>query len=309
MGRNFNLDEIPDMTGKVCIVTGGNTGIGKICVQELAKKNAHVIVASRTPSKGQAVVDEVKESTKNDKVEFMQLDLLSLSSVSAFIQSFKDKNLPLHLLLNNAGVMSCPFTLSEDGIEAQFATNHVAHYYLTTQLLPILEKSQPSRVVNVSSLAHKYIFWNGLVLDDMNDESKYNKHMAYGRSKAANILFTRELTRKLEDSGDKYKNVYVNTNHPGAVSTELTRHNESMTMSVMRRLFFIAPEDGAKTQLYLATSPEIEKKNIKGKYFVPYGDESVPNKHAASQENQTKLWDFTENLLKEKVPGYTGANI
>lgn len=95
-------------------------------MQELAKKNAHVIVASRTPSKGQAVVDEVKESTKNDKIEFLQLDLLSLSSVSAFIQNFKDKNLPLHLLLNNAGVMACPYTLSEDGIESQFATNHVS---------------------------------------------------------------------------------------------------------------------------------------------------------------------------------------
>lgn len=105
------------------------------------------------------------------------------------------------------------------------------------------------------------------------------------------------------------QSVYVNCNHPGAVRTELTRHNEGMMVSVMRNLFFIAPEDGAKAQLYLATSPEVEKKNIKGKYYVPYGDEAVPNKHSTSQENQTKLWDFTEDLLKEKVPGYTGANI
>jgi retinol dehydrogenase-12 len=105
------------------------------------------------------------------------------------------------------------------------------------------------------------------------------------------------------------QNIYVNSNHPGAVNTELQRHVDGILMRTMGSLFFIAPEDGARTQLYLATSPEIEKNSIKGKYFVPYGDEAQPNKHATSQENQTKLWDFTENLLKEKVPGYTGANI
>jgi NAD(P)-dependent dehydrogenase (short-subunit alcohol dehydrogenase family) len=200
---------------------------------ELAKKNAHVIIASRTPSKGQAAVDEIKAETKNEKVEFMQLDLLTLASVTNFVNEFKAKNLQLHLLLNNAGVMSCPFALSEDGYESQFATNHVssehkrekrdvtgtvilntfycnyliksqlAPFYLTTQLLPILEQSQPSRIVNVSSMAHKAIYFHGLSLDKLNDKSKYNEHIAYGRSKTCNILFTRELSDRLEKKGVK----------------------------------------------------------------------------------------------------------
>ena len=201
---------------------------------ELAKKNAHVIVASRTPSKGQAAVDEIKAETKNEKIEFMQLDLLTLASVTNFVKEFKAKNLQLHLLLNNAGVMSCPFALSEDGYESQFATNHVssehkrerekrcngyslikhillqiliksqlAPFYLTTQLLPILEQSQPSRIVNVSSMAHKTIYFHGLSLDKLNDKSKYNEHVAYGRSKTCNILFTRELSDRLEKKGVK----------------------------------------------------------------------------------------------------------
>lgn len=200
---------------------------------ELAKKNAHVIIASRTPSKGQAAVDEIKAETKNEKVEFMQLDLLTLASVTNFVNEFKAKNLQLHLLLNNAGVMSCPFALSEDGYESQFATNHVssehkrekrdvtgtvilntfycnyliksqlAPFYLTTQLLPILEQSQPSRIVNVSSMAHKAIYFHGLSLDKLNDKSKYNENIAYGRSKTCNILFTRELSDRLEKKGVK----------------------------------------------------------------------------------------------------------
>ncbi|CAO3682998.1 unnamed protein product [Umbelopsis vinacea] len=307
MGKNFTLEQIPDMTGKVCIVTGGNTGIGRVCVLELAKKNAHVIVASRTPSKAQVVVDEVKAVTQNDKVEFLQLDLLSLKSVTEFLTAFKAKGLPLHLLLNNAGVMACPYALSEDGIESQFATNHLAHFYLTTQLLPILEENQPSRIVNVSSLAHQYIFWNGFKLDSLNDESKYQKEMAYGRSKAANILFTRELAKRLEARA--VENLYVNCNHPGAVATDLQRHVAGFFYDIIGKLLFVTPEEGAITQMYLATSPEIEEKSIKGKYFVPYGKEATPNKHSTSEENQIQLWDFSEKILKEKVPGYAGAGI
>ncbi|GAB5587331.1 hypothetical protein Unana1_02231 [Umbelopsis nana] len=295
------------MTGKVCIVTGGNTGIGKVCVLELARKNAHVFVASRTLSKAQAVVDEVKAATNNDNVDFLQLDLLSLKSVTEFVNAFKAKNLPLHLLINNAGVMACPFTLSEDGIEAQFATNHLAHFYLTTQLLPILEKSHPSRVVNVSSLGHRFIYFRGMQLDTLNDESNYQKELAYGRSKAANILFTRELAKRLEAKGIEH--VYVNCNHPGSVSTDLMRHVGNPFTDIISRWYFISPEDGAVTQLYLGTSPEIEEKNIKAKYFIPYGQEYTPLKAATTEENQTELWEFTEKILHEKVPGYTGAGI
>ncbi|KAH8551820.1 hypothetical protein BGW37DRAFT_557057 [Umbelopsis sp. PMI_123] len=285
MGKHFTLDKIPDMTGKVCIVTGGNTGIGKVCVLELAKKNAHVIVASRTPSKALAAIEEIKAETKNEKVEFIQLDLLSLASVTKFINEFKAKNLPLHLLLNNAGL---------------------AHFYLTTQLLPVLEQSQPSRVVNVSSSAHQMAYFSGFNLDNLNDESKYSPALNYALTKTANILFSRELAQRLEKKG--VKNVYVNSNHPGVVKTELTRYNGPLLTFLVRSVS-MNTEDGAITQMYLATSPEVEQRDIRGQYYVPYASPSKPFSHATSQKNQTKLWDFTEKILYEKVPGYAGAGI
>ncbi|GAB5587902.1 hypothetical protein Unana1_02802 [Umbelopsis nana] len=307
MGKHFTLEQVPDMTGKICIVTGGNTGIGKICAFELAKKNAHVIIASRTPSKALAVVNEIKAETKNEKIEFLQLDLLSLASVTNFIAEFKAKNLPLHLLLNNAGVMACPYDLSEDGYESQFATNHLAHFYLTTQLLPVLEQSQSSRVVNVSSTGHQMIYFHGLSLDKLNNKAKYSPYIAYARSKTCNILFTRELSQRLEKKG--VKNLYVNCNHPGVVRTELMRYTGNPILRAIVHSMSIEAEDGAITQMYLATSPEIEEKDIHGKYYIPYGVEATPQCHATSQANQTELWDFTEKILYEKVPGYAGAGI
>ncbi|CAO3678968.1 unnamed protein product [Umbelopsis vinacea] len=259
---------IPDMTGKVCIVTGSNTGIGKTCALELAKHGAHVIVASRTPSKGLAAVEEIRSETGNDNVEYLQLDLMSLASVTRFIEAYKAKNLPIHLLINNAGIMANPYTLSDDGIESQFATNHA---------------------------------------NSLNDESKYSPFFAYGRSKAANILFTRELTQRLEAQG--IRNIYVNTNHPGFVDSELQRYTSPFIQMMLKKLILVSTSEGAITQLYLGTSPEVEQNNIKGKYYIPFGAEKAPQQESTSQENQTLLWDFSEALLKEKVPNYLGAGI
>ncbi|KAI8576456.1 hypothetical protein K450DRAFT_295543 [Umbelopsis ramanniana AG] len=307
MKKHFDLDMIPDMSGKVCIVTGSNTGIGKACAMELASKGAHVIVASRNSSKGQEAVNEIKAKTGNDLIEYLQLDLLSLASVTKFIEEIKAKNLPIHVLINNAGIMANPFTLSEDGIESQFATNHVGHFYLTTQLLPIIKQSAPSRIINVSSNGHRFIHCYGLQLPELNDEKKYSPFFAYGRSKAANILFTRELNQRLEAEG--ITNVYVNANHPGFVDSDLQRNTSAIVKSILRKLILISSKDGAITQLYLATSPEVERHAIKGKYYIPFGMEKDPHQESSSQENQTALWDYTEALLKEKIPNYPGAGI
>ncbi|CAO3689152.1 unnamed protein product [Umbelopsis ramanniana] len=199
-------------------------------------------------------------------------------------------------------MISWDFALSEDGIESQFATNHLAHFYLTTQLLPVLEKSQSSRVVNVASDAHK-LMWFGLKLDSLNDESKYNRNTAYSRSKSSNILFTRELNQRFQR-----KNVYVNCNHPGIVRTDITDQNGPF-LSPILRLISIEVSNGAVTQMYLATSPEVEANDIRGQYYIPYGESATPAGHATSQENQTKLWDLSEKYLFEKVPGYTGASM
>ncbi|KAI9494536.1 hypothetical protein BDB00DRAFT_818425 [Zychaea mexicana] len=309
--KNFDFSKIPDLTGKIAIITGSNTGIGKVCALEMARQNCQIIVASRSEEKGQAAVTEIKSATGNDKVEFMKLDLLSLEAVKAFAEEFTAKFDKLHILLNNAGVMMCPYGLSKDGIEIQFATNHVAHYYLTMQLLPLLIKSGPSRIVNVSSMGHHSTsVYAPNFTDKISEKKGYNATLQYGFTKACNIMFTRELAKRLEAQG--IDNVYVNCNHPGVVSSELSRHiasPKSFLDSVYNNYLAITTENGSLTQLYLATSPEVESKQIKGQYYVPYAASGWANPYSRSEKNAADLWEYTEKLLKEKVPDYQGAAI
>ncbi|KAI9272772.1 hypothetical protein BDA99DRAFT_499175 [Phascolomyces articulosus] len=308
--KPFEFSDIPDLSGKVAIITGSNTGIGKVCAIEMARKNCQVIVASRSEDKGQAAVADIKEITGNDKVEFIKLNLLSLQSVQAFVEEFKSKYDSLHILLNNAGVMMCPYSLSEDGLETQFATNHVAHYFLTIQLLPLLIKSGPSRIVNVSSSGHNFTSFYAPDLERINDEKGYGPFTNYSYSKAFNILFTIELAKRLEAKG--IKNVYVNSNHPGMVRSELGRHSvskDSLFATFLYNVLTVPTEKGALTQMYLATSTEVESNNINGKYYVPNAKPGHPNGYSKSEKNAAILWDFTENLLKEKVSGYQGAPV
>ncbi|KAI7892597.1 uncharacterized protein EV154DRAFT_550547 [Mucor mucedo] len=306
--RNFSIEQIPDLTGKIAIITGSSTGIGKVCALEMARKGCTVVLACRNQEKTKTVVEEIKAETGNQNVDFIQLDLLKLDSVTKFAQEFKSRYTHLHILLNNAGVMMSPFALSEDGIESQFATNHVAHYYLTMLLLPVLECSTPSRIVNVSSMAHN-IHFKKLNLETISDPKKYNRTIHYAKSKTCNILFTRELTKRLEAKGS---NVFVNANHPGIVASDLSRHIvgiNSLGSYLYNKLLCISAEDGALTQLYLATSPDVENEKIKGKYYVPFANVQLPNGVASQDDTPLELWNFTENLLKEKVKGYEGAPI
>lgn len=212
----------------------------------------------------------------------------------------------LHLLMNNAGIMICPFGLSKDGIETQFATNLVAHFYLTTLLLPVIERSAPSRTINVSSIAHRLFSFKELDLENISNPDKFYEKVHYGKSKACNILFTKELAKRLEAKG--INNVYVNSKHPGFLKTELYRYIGKWIYAALN-MFLATPEDGALTQLYLATSPDVEQKNIKAQYYVPFGVVGKPHGVAASNEEAVKLWEVTEKLLKEKVPNHKGASI
>ncbi|KAL1915562.1 uncharacterized protein VTP21DRAFT_6686 [Calcarisporiella thermophila] len=295
----FSFDDIPDQTGRVIVITGANTGLGLVCAQELAKKNAHVILACRSKEKTQPVVDQIKSTTGNQNVEYMQLDLLSLASVNAFVAAFKNRGLPLHVLIANAGIMYAPFTLSEDGIESQFATNHVGHHMLVVGLLPVIEKSAPARIVVVSSLAHRLLLSGGLALENISNPKYYNFHFAYARSKLANILMVRELNRQLEERG--VKDVWCNSVHPGAVKTELQRFIPRI-MSAVAGWFLISPEQGALTQLYAATSPQIVEKNYRARYFTPIAKLSEPTCDAQNDALAKQLWDFTEQLINEKIP-------
>ncbi|CAG8770273.1 3723_t:CDS:2, partial [Cetraspora pellucida] len=181
----------------VAIVTGANTGIGIVTARELARKNAHVFVACRSKERGESAVELIKEETNNDSVEFLQLDLQSLNSVKITAETFLARKLPLHILINNAGIMATPFELTQDGIQDQFGINHIGHFLFTLLLLPTIKASAPSRIVNVSSIAHKLTPPGGLEFDKLNDPNAHTAFQRYAQSKLSNILFTIELNKRL----------------------------------------------------------------------------------------------------------------
>jgi len=303
----YSYEEIPDLSGKVVIITGANTGLGYASALAMYRKNAHVILTARTVAKGEeakkSIMKEVGET--KGKLEAMELELSSLRSVERFATAFEKKKLPLHVLMLNAGIMAIPYELSADGIEMQFAVNHVAHQYLTNLLLPILKASAPSRIVALASGAHAHAPAHGvgLSLEQINDDQAFSPPEAYGQSKLANIFFVRELAKKLNGTG-----VTVNAVHPGFVRTELVRN---LGRSMFKFVDYVSPFVGmlagydvrraALTQLYVATSPDIEKLNISGQYYVPVAQPETQFVHAKANdfELQRKVWDFTEALIKQ----------
>lgn len=313
----WRVDQMPDMTGKVAIVTGPTIkGIGYESCVELARKGAHVIMAGRSRTKGDAALKALKERVPAAKAEFMILDLGSLQSVSDFASAFKGKGLDLHVLMNNAGVMANPFSLTTDGIENQFGTNHLGHFLLTKLLLPSLEKSAPSRIISVSSVASfipdpKPLVGANAYANNFSDihadsEPRYSPWMAYGRSKLANVLFASALDRRLAG-----KNVFVNSCHPGAIRTNLDRHARvdvgkslgeiaSNVLDILLDPILMKPSEGAVTQLFLATAPEVESQQIRGKYFHPQARPMDPPK-SATMENEEVLWAISEKLVSKFV--------
>ncbi|CAG8660620.1 266_t:CDS:2, partial [Cetraspora pellucida] len=195
--KHFVFNDIPDLSGKVAIVTGANAGIGIVTARELARKNAHVFVASRSKEKGESAVELIKKETNNNSVEFLQLDLQSLNSVKNAAETFLARKLPLHILVNNAGMLTQTFGLTQDGIQDQFGVNHIGHFLFTLLLLPTIKASAPSRIVNISSMAHQYTPPGGIEFDKLNDPNAHTAFQRYAQSKLANILFTIELNKRL----------------------------------------------------------------------------------------------------------------
>lgn len=201
--------------GKVVVITGANSGIGKETAIDLAKRGGKIYIACRNQQRGEDALKEIKDVSGSNNVHFLQLDLSSMESIREFSRKFHGLESQLHILINNAGVMACPKALTKDGFELQIGTNHMGHFLLTNLLLDLLKQSSPSRVVVLSSLFH----WYGRInKEDLNSEKSYWKWISYGQSKLANILFTRELSRKLEGTG-----VTANVLHPGVVKTELMK--------------------------------------------------------------------------------------
>ncbi|KAG0376783.1 hypothetical protein BGX24_007226 [Mortierella sp. AD032] len=310
--NGYSYNKIPDLTGKVAIVTGANSGLGYATTVALAAHGARVFLACRSRERAEEAIQnaavEIKSKYPNapaPQLEFLELDLNDMTKSHQAAQEFLKKGLPLHILVNNSGIMNCPFALSADGIETQFAVNHMGHFVFTMGLLDKIKASQPSRIVVLSSIAHEMnpASLNGIDFDTLNDSTKTDNWDRYARSKLANVLFGKALARRL--ANDK---VWVNIAHPGAVHTSLNRSAKDSMGETLGKLsdylnskLSMTPEVGALTQLYLATSPEVEEKDIRGRYFIPIANEIQPTAESQNEELQEKLWMYSERLAREKV--------
>ena len=204
------------LDGKTVIVTGGNTGIGKATAQDLSQRGARVILACRDMVKGRTAIEEIREKTGNNNLAVRKLDLASCKSIRAFAEQILREEPQINILINNAGVMFVPYQLTEDGYELTFGVNHLGHFLLTNLLLERIKASAPSRIIVVASLGHLVGY---LDFGDMMWKKRYNSQLAYCRSKLANIMFVKELAKRLVDTG-----VTVCSLHPGTINTELTRY-------------------------------------------------------------------------------------
>ena len=275
------------MEGKICIITGANSGIGKATAIGLAKMNATVVMLCRDKERGESAQNEIVELTGNNNVDLFLCDLASLKEIRNFATEFKSKYQNLHVLINNAGVMLSKKDFSVDGFEMNFAVNHLAPFLLTNLLLDILKKSAPSRIINVGSAAHRM---GKIDFEDLQSENKKGRLMGvYGNSKLAMTLVSYELSRKLEDS-----NVTVNVLHPGLVNTNLGRDRSSTSKGFASK-FFKSPEIGAETSIFLAFSPEVE--GITGKYFTKK-KEKASSKKSYNEEYAQRLWEVSLDMTK-----------
>ncbi|XP_052228919.1 retinol dehydrogenase 11-like isoform X4 [Dreissena polymorpha] len=284
-----------DLTGKVALITGANTGIGFYTALDLAKRNARVILACRDEHKAAATVQKIQEATGNMNVEAHRLDLSLMSSVREFAKSFKGEE-QLDILINNAGVAGIPYMKTVEGFDTCFATNHLGHFLLTNLLLDLLKKSQPSRIVTVSSMAHAWT--KEFDVENLNGEkqpwspSPGSISQSYFRSKLANVLFTRELAKRLEGTG-----VTSTCLHPGPVNTKLLYDAFHPALKPLHFIivahFVKTGEEGAQTSIHCAVSEELE--GVTGRYYVDCreAESSLLSKDLGLAR---QLWEYSERV-------------
>jgi NAD(P)-dependent dehydrogenase (short-subunit alcohol dehydrogenase family) len=279
-----------NMQGKVCLVTGSSSGIGKVTARELARMGATVVMICRNRAKGEAVQAEIKEASGNAQVDLIVADLSSLADVSRAASEFKQKYSQLHVLINNAGGINGEHKVTPDGLEATFAINYLAPFLLTELLLDVLKASAPARIVNVSSTAHT----SGKIdFADLQGAQRYSFMKAYGQSKLAQIYYTYELADQLEGTG-----VTVNALHPGVVASNFNDGMKGFAHTIGALIYAmmgISVEKGAQTTLYLATSPEVEE--VSGKYFSN-SKETASSKRSYDVAVRQRLWQVSEELIR-----------
>lgn len=277
------------MKNKIVLVTGANSGTGKWTSIELARKGANVVMLCRDKSRGEKALKEIKLLSGNDNVDLMICDLANIENIRVFCDDFKAKYSRLDVLVNNAGVILPKRQETKDGYELLFGVNHLGHFLLTNLLLDLLIKSEPSRIVVVSSGAHKI---GKIHFDDINLEKNWNMVKSYSQSKLANVLFTYELSRRLKDT-----KVTVNVLNPGTIKSNFAVNRDTgfgRNIMKMLRPFFKTAQKASETAVYLSASRNVE--GITGKYFYKKKQE---NSSKLSHDGQTaeKLWELSEEMV------------
>jgi NAD(P)-dependent dehydrogenase (short-subunit alcohol dehydrogenase family) len=275
------------MNEKICLVTGANSGIGKVTAKELAAGGASVIMVSRNRDKGEAARDEIVRKTGNENVDLMIADFSDLSQIRRLAANVKAKYARLHTLVNNAGTFVDKRTGAVDGYETTFTVNHLGYFLLTVDLLDLLKSSAPARIVNVASDAHNR---GHIHFDDLNLENGYGGWKAYCQSKLANVLFTYELARRLAGTG-----VTANCLHPGVVGTSLFNGVGGLAGKIVRLFtpFMRTPEKGADTMIWLASATEVA--GVTGKYFADR-KERATNPESYDMSVAAQLWEVSERM-------------
>ncbi len=295
MTDKWTTADIPNLTGKIVVITGANSGLGYESSLALAQKGAHVVMACRSPKKAESAKAEILKHAPNASVELMALDLSSLKSVHAFAEAFKAKHSKLDILINNAGLMAIPKSKTADGFESQFGVNHLGHFALTGLLLERLLAAPGSRVVTVSSGAYTA---GKMRFDDLQSEKSYSRFGAYAQSKLANILFMRELQRHLDQAGAPVLSLGA---HPGVAATDLFDFGFPPLAAIMKFITGIVGQSaamGALPQLHAAVAPDVQG----GEFYAPSGSmKGYPTHyslkaHALDEEDARLLWDASEQL-------------
>lgn len=300
--ERWTADHIPQLAGKTVIVTGANSGLGYYTSKALALKGAKVIMACRSMERGDIARQRIVDEGVVVEPEVWKLDLASLESVREFALKFEASGQGLDLLINNAGLMAIPYQRTEDGFEMQFGVNHLGHFALTARLWPSLSKREDSRVVQVSSVAHK---WGSIRFEDIHWEKGYKKWSAYGMSKLANLLFIDQLGSQL---ADKESSIIASAAHPGYADTELQAKGSRMegsrlgadTFNLANKLLAQPAAMGALPTLYAATAPDVRQ----GAYYGPNGwmkmhgwpAPDIPSQKLVIREVAGRLWELSESL-------------
>jgi NAD(P)-dependent dehydrogenase (short-subunit alcohol dehydrogenase family) len=294
-----------DLSGRFAIVTGATSGIGLETARALAAAGASTTIAARDPAKAEAAAADIRQSTGSDRAHALTLDLAALSSVRRFSAEFLSRDNPLHILINNAGVMACPLGRTAEGFEMQLGTNHLGHFLLALLLRPALERGRPARVVALSSLGHRR---SDVHFDDPNYERRpYDKWEAYGQSKTANVLFAVGLTERWAERG-----IHANAVHPGGIMTGLQKHLPREEMQTFGWIDaegrsnerFKTPAQGAATSVWAAVGEELRDRG--GLYLEDCQEAKAWTQenpmqgylpYARSTENADRLWVLSEELV------------